>query len=165
MEEFGTIGAAEVVFERHFDAPPERIWRALTDPHELGSWLAPAEIELSVGAPLVLKFPDGDERGRITELQEGKVIAYTWNEGQTDSLVRFELEPDGEGTRLILRHTFAGEVDLSSYGAGWHHHLEQLIAQLGGKPIDWDTNRYRGLKSEYERRAQQLRDAQLAKER
>jgi hypothetical protein len=46
---------------------------------------------------------------------------------------------------------------------GWHHHLEQLIAQVAGTPIAWDTNRYRELKSEYERRAQQLREAELAK--
>jgi uncharacterized protein YndB with AHSA1/START domain len=165
MEEFGTIATAEVVFERHFDAAPERVWRALTDPRELAGWLAPAEIDLRVGGSVILKFDDGDERGKITELREPEVIAYTWNEGKTDSLVRFELEPDGSGTRLMLRHTFDGEADLPSYGGGWHHHLEQLIAQVAGNPIGWDPNRYRELKSEYERRAQQRREAELAKGR
>jgi uncharacterized protein YndB with AHSA1/START domain len=165
MEEFGTVGVAEVVFERRFEVPPERVWRALTDPEELAGWLAPATIDLRVGGLLVFKFEDGDERGTITELREPELIAYTWNEGETDSLVRVELEPDGGGTRLMLRHTFEGEVDLSSYGGGWHHHLEQLIAQMAGRPIGWDTNRYRELKSEYERRAQQRREAELAKER
>jgi len=165
MEEFGTVGVAEVVFERRFEAPPERVWRALTDPEELAGWLAPAAIDLRVGGSIVLKFEDGDERGTITEIREPELLAYTWNEGETDSLVRFELEPDGGGTRLMLRHTFEGEVDLSSYGGGWHHHLEQLIAQMAGTPIAWDTNRYRELKSEYERRAQQRREAELAKER
>jgi uncharacterized protein YndB with AHSA1/START domain len=163
MEEFGTVGVAEVVFERHFAAPRERVWRALTDPSELAGWLAPAEIDLRVGGLVVLKFEDGDERGTITELLEPELLAYTWNEGETDSLVRFDLQPDGDGSRLTLRHTFEGKVDLSSYGGGWHHHLEQLIAQMAGTPIDWDLNRYRELKSEYERRAQQQRDAELAK--
>ena len=36
---------------------------------------------------------------------------------------------------------------------------------MAGTPIAWDTNRYRELKSEYERRAQQRREAELAKER
>ena len=165
MEGFGTVGVAEVVFERWFEASQERVWRALTDPEELAGWLARAEIDLRVGGSVVLKFEEGDERGTITELQEPEVLAYTWNEGKTDSLVRFELEPDGSGTLLTLRHTFEGEVDLSSYGGGWHHHLEQLIAQMAGTPIAWDTNRYRELKSEYERRAQQRREAELAKER
>jgi uncharacterized protein YndB with AHSA1/START domain len=163
MEEFGTVGVAEVVFEQWFEASRERVWRALTDPDELAGWLAPAEIDMRVGGSVVLRFEDGDERGTITELREPEVIAYTWNEGETDSLVRFELEPDDGGTRLILRHTFEAEVDLSSFGGGWHQHLEQLIAQVAGMPIAWDTNRYRKLQSEYERRAQQLREAELAK--
>jgi hypothetical protein len=80
-------------------------------------------------------------RLRATEMNHGSpgsLIAYTWNESETDSLVRFELEPDGDGTRLMLRHTFEGEVDLSSYGGGWHHHLEQLVAQM-----DRDADRVR----------------------
>jgi uncharacterized protein YndB with AHSA1/START domain len=165
MEEFGTVGAAEVVFERRFRAPRERVWRALTDPGELAAWLAPAQIDFREGGSVVLEFDDGIERGTITELREPEVFAYTWNEGKTDSLVRFELEPDGGGTRLTLRHTFEGEVDLPSYGAGWHHHLELLTAQVAGAPITWNWNRFRELKSEYERRAQQLREAELAKKR
>lgn len=163
MEEFGTMGVAEVVFERRVDAPRERVWRALVDPDELSGWLAPAEIDLRVGGSIVLKFEDGEERGTITELRAPEVIAYTWNEGKTDSLVRFELEPDDGGTRLTLRHTFEGEVELPGYGGGWHHHLELLIAQVGGTPIAWDWRCFRELKTEYERRAQQLREAELAK--
>ena len=165
MEEYGTLAAAEVVFERRFDAPRERIWRALTDPQELGGWLAEAEIELREGGAIVLKFDDVLERGTITELREPEVIAYTWNEDKSDSLVRFELEPDDGGTRLTLRHTFEGPADLPAYGGGWHHHLELLTAQVSGAPIGWDTKRYRELKSEYERKAQQLREAELAKKR
>src|SRR5262245_26830134 len=166
MEEFATVGAAEVVFERRFDAPRERVWHALTDPRELAGWLAPAEIDLRLGGAVVLRFDDHNvERGTITELREPELIAYTWNEGKSDSFVRFELEQDGSGTRLLLRHSFEGEADLPSYGGGWHHHLELLAAQSAGKPIPWDTMRYRELRSEYERRVQQQREAQLARER
>jgi uncharacterized protein YndB with AHSA1/START domain len=163
MDEYGNMGVAEVVFERRFKASRERIWQALTDPAELAGWLAPAEIDLRVGGSVLLRFEEGDERGTITELRELEVIAYTWNEGQTDSTVRFELQNDGDGTRLRLQHTFDGEVDLSSYGGGWHHHLEQLMAQVAGEPIAWDSNRFRELKSEYELKAVQRREAELAK--
>jgi hypothetical protein len=37
------------------------------------------------------------------------------------------------------------------------------MAQVAGNPIAWDTNRYRELRAEYERRAQQRREAELAK--
>jgi uncharacterized protein YndB with AHSA1/START domain len=116
---------------------------------------------MRVGGRIVLKFDDGDERGTITELREPECIACTWN-GETDSVVRFELEPDDAGTRLILRHTFDGRVDMSDFGGGWHHHLELLTAQVTGRPITWDSIRFRELKSEYERRAQQRREAELA---
>ena len=165
MEEFGTIGVAEVVFERRLQAPRERVWRALTDPGELAGWLAPADIDLRVGGRVVLKFEDGDEHGVITELREPEVLAYTWNEGRTDSLVRFVLEPEDGGTRLTLRHTFEGHVELPSYGGGWHHHLELLTAQVAGAPIAWDWRRFRELKREYERKAQHRREAELAKKR
>jgi uncharacterized protein YndB with AHSA1/START domain len=69
MEEFGTVGVAEVVFERRFEAARERVWEALTDPEERTGWLAPTEIDLRVGGSVVLKFEDGDERGTITELR------------------------------------------------------------------------------------------------
>jgi len=46
-----------------------------------------------------------------------------------------------------------------------HHHLELLAAQTAGEPIPWDTMRYRELRREYERRAQQEREARLARER
>jgi uncharacterized protein YndB with AHSA1/START domain len=165
MEDFGTVEAAAVVFERRLDASRERVWRALTDPDELAGWLAPVEIDLRVGGAVVLKFETGDERGTITELREPEVLAYTWNEGAEDSIVRFELEPDGDGTRLRLRHAFERERDLSGFGAGWHHHLELLAAQMANRPIGWDTNRFRELRSEYERKAQQRREAELAEKR
>jgi uncharacterized protein YndB with AHSA1/START domain len=163
MEEFGTIGVAEVVFERRFAAPPERVWRALTDPEELAGWLAPAEIDLRVGGRVLIKFEGAQERGTIQELREPELLAYTWNEGKTDSLVRFELTPDGRGTHLTLTHTFAEAIDLSSYGGGWHHHLELLAGQVVDAPVDWDPNRYRELKAEYERRAQQQREEELSR--
>jgi uncharacterized protein YndB with AHSA1/START domain len=163
MEEFGTVGAAEIVFERRLDAPPERVWRALTDPEELAGWLAPTEIDLRVGGQILISFGDAQERGTIQELREPEVLAYTWNESKTDSLVRFELIPDGRGTHLTLTHTFEGDVDLPSYGGGWHHHLEVLAGQVSGTPITWDSKRYGELKQEYERKVQQQREAELSR--
>jgi len=96
---------------------------------------------------------------------EPDLLAHTWNEGKTDSVVRFELNEDEGGARLTLRHTFDGEVEIPSYGSGWHHHLELLSAQVVGRPIGWDSIRFKELQSEYERRAQHRREAQLAQRR
>ena len=85
-----------LVFECALDAPPEKVWRALTIPEYLERWLKPAEaIDLSV----------------VTS-EENKSLTYRWREsgqgaisGAEDSLVTFELTPtlDG-GTWFKLTH-------------------------------------------------------------
>jgi Activator of Hsp90 ATPase homolog 1-like protein len=73
-------------------------------------------------------------------------------EGDVESVVRFELAPDGDGSRLTLTHTFERVDDISGFGAGWHHHLELLDASVTGSPRGWDWERYRELKRDYESR-------------
>ena len=134
--------------------PPERVWRALTEPAELHAWLARAEIDLRPGGPIVLTFENEEEvsvmRGTLTEVVEGSVLEYTWGEGDVDSVVRFEVAPDGDGSRLTLTHTFERVDDLSGFGAGWHHHLELLEAHATGSAREWDWERFRELRRDYE---------------
>ncbi|UJW86580.1 SRPBCC family protein [Devosia sp. SL43] len=85
-----------LVFECALDAPPEKVWRALTVPEYLERWLKPAEaIDLAV-----------------VTAEENKSLTYRWREsgqgaiiGAEDSLVTFELTPmvDG-GTWFRLTH-------------------------------------------------------------
>lgn len=85
-----------LVFECALDAPPEKVWRALTIPEYLERWLKPSEaIDLSV-----------------VTAEENKSLTYRWREsgqgaivGAEDSLVTFELTPtvDG-GTWFKLTH-------------------------------------------------------------
>jgi uncharacterized protein YndB with AHSA1/START domain len=163
MSDFAKMDDTVLELERYLDAPPDRIWRAVTESDELRAWLARADVDLRVGGRIVLTFENEPNvmEGTITELRDGELIAYTWSESDADSVVRFELRPEGAGTRLRLVHTFREARDLSGFGAGWHHHLELLAAQASGQKRDWDWNRYTELKKEYERRAQQSREAQL----
>lgn len=154
MESLAVMTESALVFERRIAASPERIWRALTEPEELEAWLARAELELRPGAAIVLTFDNEDAEsvmhGTITDVQEGRVIEYSWGEGNVESVVRFEIAPDGDGTRLTLTHTFERVDDLSGFGAGWHHHLELLDAHASGSDREWDWNRFRALRQEYE---------------
>ncbi len=101
---------AGVRFERRYDFSPEEVWSALTEPERLGRWLANvAELELRVGGRflLVWKEDDGDQRtdGRVRELDPGRVLELDWTyPGEADSVARFELRPDGDGTILVLDH-------------------------------------------------------------
>jgi hypothetical protein len=52
--------------------------------------------------------------------------------------LRWELEPDGDGTRLEFTCTLsASEEDLAKALAGWHIHLDHLADALDGRPVDW----------------------------
>jgi uncharacterized protein YndB with AHSA1/START domain len=85
-----------LVFECALDAPPEKVWRALTIPEYLERWLKPADdIDLAV-----------------VKAEENKSLTYRWREagqgailGMEDSLVTFELTPTTDGgTWFKLTH-------------------------------------------------------------
>jgi uncharacterized protein YndB with AHSA1/START domain len=76
-----------VRFTRRYAAPLEEVWRALTDPASLERWLRPG---FSVAQ---------------TEVEPGRVLELDWRPpGEEPSVVRIELSPAGDGTRLVLDH-------------------------------------------------------------
>jgi len=103
--------ADAVVIERTFNAPVERVWKALTDVDEMRQWY----FDLKEFRPEIgFEFEFVVEHGgmtyhhlcNITEVIPQKKLAYTWrykgHEG--DSLVTFELAAAGDRTRLKLMH-------------------------------------------------------------
>jgi uncharacterized protein YndB with AHSA1/START domain len=100
-----------VVVERTFDAPVSLVWKALTDKEDIRQW----SFDISEFAPKVdfefQFYAGGDDekylhRCKITEAVPGRKLAYTWRyEGyEGDSLVTFELFPEGDRTRVKLTH-------------------------------------------------------------
>ncbi|MHA6297800.1 SRPBCC domain-containing protein [Devosia sp. CAU 1758] len=89
-------GADILVFETMLDAPPEKVWRALTIPEYRERWLKkPVDAEIDVIAS-----------------DENKSLTFRWREpGQgvavdpEESLVTFELTPEANGgTWFRLTH-------------------------------------------------------------
>jgi uncharacterized protein YndB with AHSA1/START domain len=129
-------------FERRLGHSVERVWRALTQPDEIASWLALAELELEEGGRVVLTWQNTDDegntavaRGTVSALEPPRLLEF-----DTDShgRLRWELEPAGDGTAL----TFTAEVDVpadveTEVIAGWHIHLDHLEEVLDGGTIDW----------------------------
>jgi len=144
-----------VRFERRYDASPPEVWAALTVPDRLARWFAQAELELRVGAPYTLRFdPDDDTqqaRGEVLALEPGRILELSWQHPeQPDSVVRFELEPDGDGTLLVLDQRAVPARSAPGLAAGWHAHLDSLDAHLGeGAETDW-WSRFQELASVYE---------------
>lgn len=128
--------ATRLRFARDLGHPPERVWRAITESDQLRHWM-PCDLvgPREEGAELVVPFwDDVAERHAIAEpVLHGRII--TWDPPRRfvweweDELIAFDLEPQGEGTRLLL------EVRLSpkgpgadKVGAGYHVCLDQLVA-------------------------------------
>jgi uncharacterized protein YndB with AHSA1/START domain len=145
-----------VRFERRLAHPPERVWRAVTEPDELAKWF-PARPEIAgerrVGAELTFSYPDDvapQENGEIVELDEPRRFAFTWrSSAQEAQLVRFELARDGEGTKLIFTHELP-RPDSAKVAAGWQLCLDDLEAALAGQPRgEFPEGRWVELNEEY----------------
>jgi uncharacterized protein YndB with AHSA1/START domain len=96
----------EVRFETELDAPPEKVWRALTVPEFVARWLAPSDIKPEEGHAFTLKDKDGTIDCEIVEARPPHVLSYFWREEDgPDSLVRFHLAgTEAGGTRLTIVH-------------------------------------------------------------
>ncbi|RZU48602.1 uncharacterized protein YndB with AHSA1/START domain [Krasilnikovia cinnamomea] len=125
-----------LVFVRDLRQPPERVWRALTDPGELDQW-APFAVARDLGAPgdTTLTMIDGDTRLEqpvtVLRAEAPRVLEYTWGEDR----LRWELDAEGGGTRLTLRHTLAQPGMDAMVAAGWHLCMAVLRRLLDGTPV------------------------------
>jgi uncharacterized protein YndB with AHSA1/START domain len=129
-----------VRLERRFDASPEELWAALTEPEQLRGWLGPAKLA-DGRVELVLGEAD-DQRveGRLLVVDPPRVLEYEWRwPGETDSVVRFELRADGDGTLLVLDHRLLPAAAARGYDAGWRAYLDRLESLLAGDAVpSWD---------------------------
>jgi len=131
-----------VRFERRLAHPPERVWRAITEPDDLAAWF-PDTIEGEFGPDAEVRFPKFVEMGlpatgKVTEYDPPRLLAYTWG----PSTLRFELEPDGDGCLLVFTDTLPREESAKN-AAGWEVCLGDLERMLAGEeaagrePDEW----------------------------
>ncbi|ADB51803.1 SRPBCC family protein [Conexibacter woesei] len=117
--------------ERRVAHPPEKVWRAVTEPAELSAWFpSPVELdELRAGAEIRFVGDGFGSAGTIAEVDPPRVFAFDW-EGE---LLRFELAPDGDaGCLLVFTHTFDDRAGAASFAAGWDACLDALDGLLDG---------------------------------
>jgi len=125
-----------LVFVRHLRHSPGKVWAALTDPGQLRQW-APfdPDRDLATTGPAILRMTDGPTTeefpANVRRAVAPELLEYTWG----DDLLRWELAPDGAGTRLTLRHTVESPDWVPRTAAGWHLCLVVAERLLDGEPI------------------------------
>jgi uncharacterized protein YndB with AHSA1/START domain len=143
-----------VRYQRRYAQPVDAVWAALTDGAKLGQWFAPGTIELKPGGRVHLAFANSPNviDSTVTALAPEALLEWHWNAGAVQGgPVRFELAPDGSGSRLTLTHTVPGAMRRPSTLAAWHTHLELLDAALAGKPQAWSNERFMAHRERYAR--------------
>ena len=128
--------ALSVVVEREMPYPPEKIWRALTQPHLIAEWLMKNDFNAVVGHRFNLR---GDWGGvldcEVLAVEPNKTLSYTWNHTHDDaafnlkSVVTFTLTRTSTGTHLRMEQSGFRPDQKQAYGgakAGW----QQFFAKL-----------------------------------
>ena len=129
-----------VVVEREFAHAPEKLWRALTQPHLMQEWLMKNDFVPQVGHRFKLT---GDWGGvldcEVLEIEPNRTLSYTWDFVHEDaaynlkSVVTFTLEPTATGTRLRMEQAGFRPDQKQAFGgahAGWKRFLDKLDGVL-----------------------------------
>ena len=124
-----------VTVERDIPFPPEKIWRALTQPHLIQEWLMKNDFALDVGHKFTLSGDWGSVDCEVLEVEPNKSLSYSWNAMGLESTVTFTLTKTGTGTRLRMDQAgFRPDQEQAFRGAqyGWQNffaNLEKLLAK------------------------------------
>ena len=124
-----------VVVERDIAHPPEKLWRAPTQPHLIEEWLMKNDFAPRVGHRFNLR---GDWGGvldcEVLVVEPNRELSYTWNFAHDDaaylqSVVTFTLTPTPTGTLLRMEQTGFRPDQRQAFGgahAGWKQFFEKL---------------------------------------
>ncbi|WP_296600619.1 SRPBCC family protein [Phenylobacterium sp.] len=157
-----------VRIERLLPGPIDRVWAYLTDSDLRAQWLAAGEMEARPGATVTFTWRNDDLSGGADERPEGmeaehsmactviraeapRLLVLGW--GASGSEVTFELEPRSAEVLLTLTHRkLSDRGQLLGVSAGWHAHLDLMVARLRGEapPPFWSN--WKRLRAQYDAR-------------
>ena len=131
---------------RSFNSPPEKVWRAWTDPQALTRWFGPDEGKVSLvetdvrvggGFHVVFSTLDGEQHdvsGVYREVQPNRKLVFTWawkSTPERESLVTLTFQPSGAGTEFSMLHEqFFDVAARDRHEYGWTGSLAKLERYL-----------------------------------
>ena len=153
--------------QRLLPGPIERVWAYLTDSDLRRQWFASGVMDMKIGAPFVLTWrndqltdPPGTRppgfsaehsmQCHILAFDPPRRLVFAFG---PHGDVTFTLEPQGTDVMLTLTHRrVPNRTTLLKVSAGWHMHLDLLVARVSGEATApfWDG--WSRLHHEYENR-------------
>ena len=131
-----------ISFEFELRHPPEKVWRALTEPRLLAEWLLPViDFELQRGAAFSFRTQpvggwDGIVNCRMLEVEAPRKLSYAWVAGGIDTVVTFTLAPTPTGTHMSLVQSGFKPDQKQNFGGaryGWRlmgGRLDDVLARI-----------------------------------
>ena len=139
--------------ERLLDAPPETVWRYLTEAELRAKWfMGGTDVIEGQDFELLVDHDNLSDEDVPYPADYAAFKGATWTEtlirfdpprmletgfqGGKNGTVTYELVPEGERTRLILTHKgIISGTGAQDFGSGWNSHLTVLATRLSGGSV------------------------------
>ncbi len=140
------MGDIQVERSIWIDAPPERVWQAISDPDQIAKWFLPPAMSFGMklaedGTLSVMMGEMGIAVARLEGLDAPRQLTST---SLPDDLIAatYSLEADMNGTRVTVRLSglealppAAAQERIAPLGTGWSKALENLKAFVEGRTL------------------------------
>jgi uncharacterized protein YndB with AHSA1/START domain len=119
--------------DHFYSQPPAVVWKALTDPALHARWWAAGDVQPIVGHRFDLDMGQwGKQACEVLEVDQNRLLKYRFAAGTLDSVITWEIVPEGSGTRLKLTHegfnldSPMGRMAFEGMKPGWPKVLARL---------------------------------------
>jgi uncharacterized protein YndB with AHSA1/START domain len=126
-----------VVIEREWPYPPEKIWRALTQPPLIEEWLMKGDFSPVRDHRFKFTADWGAVDCTVLEVEPHRTLTYTWGAYGLESVVTWTLTATSTGTNLRMEQSGFQPDQRQAYAgakAGWPQFLaklEQVLQRMG----------------------------------
>ncbi|MBZ9659322.1 SRPBCC domain-containing protein [Mesorhizobium sp. ESP-6-4] len=124
------VNEAPLSFECDLPEPPEKVWRALTEPDLLAAWMMPNDIKAEAGSRFAFAGPDAPIECEVLEAEPGRVLRYSWHQ-RPDANDRDRFPAFDSIVTFTLARTASGGTHLSVVHDGFVPVAESVLAIAG----------------------------------
>jgi uncharacterized protein YndB with AHSA1/START domain len=122
----------------HFEAPPEKVFRSLTDPKMLVRWfLSDAALDARTWGSYAFDWIGGYHMtGTVKQFEANRAVSFSWTDRLKSGKVAnttasFEVAKKGDGTLMKLRHTgFKDPEHFAECSSRWAYYLTNMKSVL-----------------------------------